>query len=143
MNIDSVEYTVQAGDAFLFPAHRTHFGPRLSPGAVSYHWLHFTAPALEECVLSDDTDIVSLPEENALLKIHFPLLDPNAVQVILHQIYDCNDIEEHVSALKQTLFKVLLYELSRQVHLQYAKKFDRHFLEIFNYIRDHFTDAFK
>ncbi len=125
MNIDAVEYTIQAGDAFLFPALRLHYGPRLSPGAVSYHWMHFSAPPLEECILPEDAALRSLPEDNALLRIHFPLLDPNAVHIILHQLIDCSGMEEHTSMLRQTLFKALLYELSRQAHLQYAREVRR------------------
>lgn len=141
MNIDSVDYTVQAGDVFLFPANRMHYGSRLSPGAVTYYWLHFSAPALEECILPDDYDLRTLPKENALLRIHFSLLDPNAVQIILHQINDCDDMAEHTLMLKATLFKALLYELSRQVHLQYALKFDRRFFEVFNYVRLHSSES--
>lgn len=139
MNIEGVDYKIMAGDMFLLPPNKLHWGPKLSEGAVSYYWIHFTAPQIEE-VIKDISD-AAVPSDPSLsyLMLHYPLLDIRKASVLCDHLYSIDFGTHYTGNIQQNLFKVLLYEISNQTLLGNVHKYDQRFLRMLDYIRANFA----
>ncbi len=139
MNIENEDYIIRPGDVFILPVKKLHYGPRISPGGLSYYWIHFTAPELESVLVDEQADIDNIPQDYSQLTYHMSLLDVNNVSILFNQLYNNNYIQYYTPNLQQNLLKVILYEISNQMILRHARKFDHHFMQLLDHLRSNFS----
>lgn len=140
MNIEGVEHRIMPGDFFLLPAVKLHYGTRMSEGAVSYYWIHFEAPDIENMAHFDMNTDWNIPEDSAYLMLHSSLLDLDTVSMLCGQMYSIGFAQYYSQNIQQNLLKALLYEISNQTLLSHAHKFDQKFAKLLNYIQGNFLE---
>jgi AraC-like DNA-binding protein len=139
MSIENTEYVIRPGDVFILPIKKLHFGPHMSPGAISYYWAHFSGPDMEDVLTDEQSDLSLIAQDHSYLAYHVSLLDVNTVSMLFNQLYDNNYTQHYTPNIQRELFKVLLYEISNQTLLRRARKFDQHFMQLLDYLRSNFT----
>lgn len=138
MTIEQENYTIRPGDMFILPARKLHYGSKNSDGAISYYWMHFEAPSLEEILSREKKEPKHPEQESSYLMYHTPLLDMNTPSMLFQQLYINNYAQHYTPNLQNSLFKALLYEVSNQTLYRHAHKFDQRFMQLLDYIRSHF-----
>ncbi|MGM9588869.1 MAG: AraC family transcriptional regulator [Faecousia sp.] len=139
MNIEDVEYKIMAGDMFLLPPNRLHRGTKMGKEGVAYYWIHFRAPEID--AVQREMDFSETPEGNqhAYLMLHYPLLNIQTAFMVCDYLYSLDYGTQYTGIIRQNVLKVLLYEISNQTLLGYAKKFDQRFVRMLDYIRLNFV----
>ena len=140
MNIEGTEYRIIPGDYFLFPVTRLHYGTRLSDGPISYYWIHFIAPDIDDMEVSEDEGqrADSLEADEAYLMLHASLLDMGTVSSLCGQLYASGFSQYYSDNFRQCLAKALFYEISNQTLLSHAHKFDQKFTQLLQHIQENF-----
>lgn len=139
MSIEDVEYKIVAGDMFLLPPNSLHRGTKMGKEGVSYYWIHFLAPDID--VVQREMDFSETPEGNrhSYMMLHYPLLNIQKASTMCDYLYSLDYGTQYTEIIRQNLLKVLLYEISNQTLLGYAKKFDQRFVRMMDYIRLNFV----
>lgn len=140
MNIEGTEYKIMPGDIFLFPVAKLHWGTRKSEGAISYYWIHFEAPSIDQMKKDDEVKaaINHMEADQAYIMLHSSLLDIEPISAICGQLYAISYAQYYTKNIQQNLLKALLYEISNQTLLAHAHKFDQKFVKLLNYIQANF-----
>lgn len=166
MNIEGTEYRIMPGDIFLLPVAKLHWGTRMSEGIISYYWIHFEAPPIDDMLCGDTAQAVKkrepaqnisegspcdsarstsasecpleIPADQAYLMLHSSLLDIEPVSAICGQLYAISFAQYYTRNIQQSLLKALLYEISNQTLLSHAHKFDQKFVKLLNHIQENF-----
>ena len=140
MNIEGIEYRIMPGDFFLLPAIKLHYGTRMSEGAISYYWIHFEAPDIEDMSHLGSGSDSDIPKDAAYLMLHSSLLDLDTVSMLCGQMYNISFAQYYSNNIQQSLLKALLYEISNQTLQSHAHKFDQKFVKLLNYIQENFLE---